>query len=177
VTKQLFVAATLLAAAVAALLQVPSAMAADWTQKLPARSPPGRHGQAMAYDSAHGQVVLFGGLGADNNTVLSDTWTWDGSNWTQRSPVNSPPARNFHAMAYDSLHQQIVLFGGSTSSYYSLLSDTWVWDGSNWAQKFPANSPQARFNQAMAYDGAHGQVVLFGGCCRDPLSDTQDTWV
>jgi len=130
----------------------------------------------MAYDSAHGQVVLFGGVGADN-AVLSDTWTWDGSNWTQRVPANSPPARNFHAMAYDSLHQQVVLFGGSTSSYLSLLSDTWVWDGSNWAQKSPANSPPARFNHAMAYDAAHGQVVLFGGCCRDVTSDTQDTWV
>jgi Galactose oxidase, central domain len=172
VTKQLFVAAWTLTA----MLQVPSAIAEDWTQKLPARSPSGRKGHAMAYDSAHGQVVLFGGAGADN-AVLSDTWTWDGSNWTQRSPANSPPARDFHAMAYDSVHQQVVLFGGSTSSYYSLLSDTWVWDGSNWAQKSPANSPPARFNHAMAYDAAHGQVVLFGGCCRDPLSDTQDTWV
>jgi hypothetical protein len=158
------------------MLQVPSAMAADWTQKLTAKSPPPRSGQAMAYDSARGQVVLFGGVGA-NNTVLSDTWTWDGSNWTQRLPASSPPARNFHAMAYDSIHQQVVLFGGSTSSYHSLLSDTWVWDGSNWTQKSPANSPPARFNHAMAYDAAHGQVVLFGGCCRDPLSDTQDTWV
>jgi hypothetical protein len=79
VTKQLFVAAWTLTV----MLQVPSAIAADWTQKLPAKSPSGRHGHAMAYDSAHGQVVLFGGLGADN-TVLSDTWTWDGSNWTQK---------------------------------------------------------------------------------------------
>src|SRR5260370_757804 len=114
----------LLAAAVAALLQVPSAMAADWAQKLPSRSPSGRRGQAMAYDSTHGQVVLFGGVGADN-AVLSDTWTWDGSNWTQRVPANSPPARNFHAMAYDSLHQQVVLFGGSPRSYLFLLSYTW----------------------------------------------------
>src|SRR5258708_16069731 len=110
-----------LATALAAFLQVPSAMATDWTQKLPAKSPPGRRGQAMAYDSAHGQVVLFGGVGADN-TVLSDTWTWDGSNWTQRSPASSPPARNFHAMAYDSSHRQVVLFGGSPSSFLSLLS-------------------------------------------------------
>src|SRR5882672_1673729 len=64
----------------AVLLQVPSALAADWTQKLPANSPPARNSHAMAYDAARGQDVLFGGSGA-NNGLLSDTWVWDGSNW------------------------------------------------------------------------------------------------
>ena len=32
----------------------------------------------MAYDAAHGQVVLFGGF---NTRALGDTWTWDGAAW------------------------------------------------------------------------------------------------
>jgi hypothetical protein len=104
------------------LLQVPSAVADDWAPKFPATIPPARSSHAMAYDAARGQVVLFGGLGANNN-ALSDTWVWDGSNWTQKSPANNVPARSNHAMAYDSLHQQIVLFGGANGAQ---LSDTWV---------------------------------------------------
>jgi hypothetical protein len=169
VTERTFLAAWAFGAV---LLQAPSALAADWTQKLPANSPPARSGPAMAYDAARGQVVLFGGVGANGN--LSDTWIWDGSNWTQRSPANSPPARGGHAMAYDSLHQQVVLFGGFNNAN---LSDTWVWDGSNWTQKSPANSPSARDGHAMAYDAARGQVVLFGGCCFNSINDLSDTWV
>ena len=74
------------------MLQVPSAMADDWTQKLPASSPSGRKGQAMAYDSAHGQVVLFGGY--DNRNRFNDTWVWDGTNWTQKGTPSTPSLGN-----------------------------------------------------------------------------------
>lgn len=46
----------------------------NWTQESPAASPPGRGGAAAAYDSARGQVVLFGGN--DCSQVFTDTWVW-----------------------------------------------------------------------------------------------------
>jgi len=80
-------------------------------------------------------------------------------------------------MAYDSAHRKVVLFGGSDSSSSS-LGDTWVWDGTNWTQNFPATSPPARAFHSMAYDAARGQVVLFGGCCTSASGgDFNDTWV
>ena len=143
-----------------------------WIQESPQNSPSGRDGYAMAYDAAHGQVVLFGGQGASNN-LLSDTWIWDGTNWTQKSPVTSPSARQLHAMAYDAAHGQVVLFGGLNP--LNFLSDTWVWDGTNWTQKSPATSPPGRLGHGMAYDAAHGQMVLFGGESNGSL--VSDTWV
>lgn len=80
----------------------------DW---VPARVLEARSSHAMAYDSARGRVVLFGGQGS------SDTWEWDGNDWTLRSPNNSPPARSRHAMAYDSARQHVVLFGPDTWLY------------------------------------------------------------
>jgi uncharacterized protein (TIGR03437 family) len=139
----------------------------NWTSKSPQNSPSARVAHAMAYDSAHGQVVLFGGVHGNNN--FCDTWTWDGSNWTLESPQLSPSARDGHAMAYDSAHGQVVLFGGGSPS------DTWTWDSSNWTQKFPLKSPPGRVAHAMAYDSAHGQVVLFGG--GDGNNIFSDTWV
>jgi uncharacterized protein (TIGR03437 family) len=143
--------------------------AANWTQQLPTASPSVREFHAMAYDSAHGQTVLFGGTG--DSGALNDTWVWDGSNWTQRFPQTSPPARYSHAMVYDSAHGQTVLFGGFGNTF---LNDTWAWDGTNWTQKSPQTSPPARYTHAMAYDSAHGQTVLFGGFDNNLLGDT---WV
>jgi uncharacterized protein (TIGR03437 family) len=147
--------------------------APNWTQQSPQTSPIARYGQVMAYDSAQSQVVLFGGTGYSGGlTSLNDTWVWDGSNWTQESPQNSPPFRNGPAMAYDSTHAQVVLYGGE--DFRVPYTDTWLWDGTNWTQVFPTTSPSARQNHAMAYDPVHGQVVLFGGdgFNNNPLNDT-----
>ena len=72
------------------------------------------------------------------------------ANWTEASSPTSPPARAGLAMAYDSEHDQVVLFGGSDVSF-NLLSDTWAWDGANWSQKTPQTSPSPRESFAMAY--------------------------
>ena len=77
----------------------------------------------MAYDALHQQFVLFGG----QNTT-ADTWTFDGSNWTQRMPVTSPDARFGAAMVYDSLHQQVILFGGFDYTAQTLANDTWTYE-------------------------------------------------
>jgi hypothetical protein len=63
----------------------------------------------MAYDATHGQVVLFGGFGTG---YLGDTWTWDGTDWTQRTSAHAPSPREAMSMAYDAAHGQVVLFGG-----------------------------------------------------------------
>src|SRR6202453_2046004 len=71
--------------------------APNWTEQSPQTSPSARIEHAMAYDSAHGQVVLFGGF---NRTGFpNDTWLWDGSNWTEASPQTVPPGRDDSAMA------------------------------------------------------------------------------
>jgi uncharacterized protein (TIGR03437 family) len=148
----------------------------NWTQKFPKTVPPGRISHAMAYDSAHSQVVMFGGFdGNADETNFGDTWVWDGTNWTQQLPQTSPPGRDSFAMAYDSAHSQVVLFGGFGSGFFVFLGDTWVWDGSNWTEKTPQTSPSARADFAMAYDSAHGQAVLFSG--DEGIDFPADTWV
>jgi uncharacterized protein (TIGR03437 family) len=148
---------------------------ANWTEEPSPAGPPARAGLAMAYDSAHDQVVLFGGCCDAKGNPFGDTWVWDGFNWSQQFPQTSPSGRVFFAMAYDSEHDQVVLFGGSDASF-NLLSDTWAWDGANWSQKTPQTSPSPREFFAMAYDSAHGQVVLFGGVDADQ-NVLGDTWV
>lgn len=75
----------------------------------------------MAFDPSTGQTVLFGGNGS---TYLNDTWVWDGSNWTQKNPADSPSVRDGAAMSFDPSTGEIVLFGGSDDNY---LNDTWAY--------------------------------------------------
>jgi uncharacterized protein (TIGR03437 family) len=160
-----------LALAVLLICGLPEARgAAYWEQHNPQNIPQARDSHAIVYDSAHDQVVLFGGHTARG--VVNDTWVWDGSNWKQKFPDTSPPARVAPALVYDSAHSQVLLFGGLAGT--SPLDDTWVWDGSKWMQKFPSTSPPARYFHGMAYDSAHNQVVLFGGTAsgNDSLNDT-----
>jgi hypothetical protein len=98
-------------------------------------------------------------------------------NWVQESPAASPPARDYAALAYDAAQGQVVLFGGAgmPGGVLGYFNDTWVWDGTNWTQEFPAASPSARGAFGMAYDAAQNHVVLFGGF--DGISDLNDTWV
>ena len=92
--------------------------------------------------------------------------------WTRKAPDASPGPRIAHAMAYDSRRGVTVLFGGSTSGF-SLLGDTWEWDGTTWTQRMVLG-PGPRFRHAMAYDSRRGVTVLFGGVGR--LFYLNDTW-
>ena len=76
-------------------------------------------------------------------------------------------------MAYDSVRQQIVLFGGYSGTFDD-LNDTWVWDGTNWTQKLPTSNPAPRDSHGMVFDAAHGQTVMFGG--SEHGADVNDTW-
>jgi hypothetical protein len=80
----------------------------------------------MVYDAATSNVVLYGGLKYDGTApvYLGDTWTWDGTTWTQQHPAASPSARNASSMAYDAATGNVVLFGGYRNGY---VSDTWTW--------------------------------------------------
>ena len=69
----------------------------------------------MAYDPGTGQLILFGGQSANGN-ALPDTWTWNGTTWSQKCPTRSPPARASAAMAYDPGTGQLILFGGQNAS-------------------------------------------------------------
>jgi hypothetical protein len=129
----------------------------DWTNISPAADPGANNLAAMAYDVANGKCVFFRGSDAT-------TWTYNGTNWTQESPATSPSSDLLKfRLAYDTSRSRVVLFGG-VDSLGSLKSDTWEWDGSDWAQMTPATTtPSARHSVGLAYDPILGGVVMANG--------------
>lgn len=132
--------------------------------------PIGRDGHAMAFDSARGVTVLFGGF-ADAGSV-GDTWEWNGSAWTLRA-VTGPLPRNGHTMVYDAARGVTVLFGGSG---LEAGCTHWEWNGTTWSQQVN-NGPDVRYGQSMTYDSSRATTVMFGGIVI-PLGTTltNETW-
>jgi putative cell wall-binding protein len=150
------------------------AMPYDWYQAT-GPGPSAARGAAMAYDAATGNVVLFGGDGSAGHS--GQTWIWEGFGWTRAFPTTSPAARVDASMAYDTTTHQLVLFGGfrgPEGGTQTPLSDTWIWDGSDWVQQSPTHAPPARWSGALTDDPATGQLVLFGGF--DGAAYAGDTW-
>ena len=134
-----------------------------WIKLSTLPSPPPVSSAVMAYDPAASNMVLFSGN--ESTKLVAQTWTWNGTAWTQLFPARHPSAREQGSMAYDSGTGQMVLFGGAglIAGHTSCLRDTWTWGGTTWTKLAPAAHPPACFGMAMAYDGATGQLVLFGG--------------
>jgi hypothetical protein len=139
-----------------------------------------RNAHALAYDSARGEALLFGG--ADEASVRGETFLWNGRRW-RAAPGAGPPPRTFPAMAYDGARRQVVLFGGNRvlfgppGVWDTFLGDTWVWDGRSW-RRVDVPGPGARAEAAMAYDAGRRRVVLFGGHTRNEAGRVRlgDTW-
>jgi hypothetical protein len=151
----------------------------DWTL-LATTGPTQRYDGAMAADTEHDRIVMFGGVALDasaNAVINGDTWLFDGTAWTQ-GPVGPPPRRGA-AMAYDAKRRRVVLFGGSSSpardaTSCSCLGDTWEWDGMGWKQVMTSPSPPALTGARLAYDPLRGELVLFGGIADG--TTTAQTW-
>lgn len=153
-----------------------------WTESLGTGTPPPqRANHSMAFDAARGQMVMFGGdLQTGNPTVYyRDTWTWDGTNWSQRS-TSTLPRRTRAAMAYDALRQQVVMFGGQDETGTN-LTDTLLWNGTAWTQATPVTPPPlGRRHLSLVQDSGNGRILLFGGTTDEQQGGTytnyNDTW-
>jgi N-acetylneuraminic acid mutarotase len=147
-----------------------------WTELRPVGDvPPARMDHALVYDAAHRRVLLFGGW--SGVTAFNDTWAYDPSSntWTDLDPAGDvPPARDSHALVYDSDTGLVFLFGGFIEE---VVGDAWVYDpGANsWTEiDLGDDAPAARDRHRMVYDPLRHQVLVFGGWLGDYCVD--ETW-
>ena len=103
-------------------------------------------------------------MGGDRLVIFSDgtnTWEWDGNDWTLRAPADSPSPRQYVQSA--TLNGGVMLFGGATAntSTATFYADTWSWDGTDWTRLLAAGTPAARHASALGSLGS--SVLMFGG--------------
>ena len=150
--------------------------ASGWTQLSPTASPGATAGIDLAYGVNSGVMVMYGGTppGFFGGPALDETWTFDGTTWTQVFPTNTPGGLAHYSMCYDNARDVAVLYGGMFST--QLVGDsnqTWEWNGTNWTQVVGASQPGPLERAAMCYHDGIGRTVMFGGI--DVLSGGVDT--
>lgn len=99
----------------------------SWTQRVATAPWSARMAVGMAFDPMRARTVMFGGSARlFNTTILVDeTWEWDGTTWTQRTPGFMPTPRWQQTMVWDAGRGRAVLFGGNDGTVN--LADTWTY--------------------------------------------------
>jgi hypothetical protein len=142
---------------------------------------------ALAYDARLKKTVLFGGF--LNSNYRNDTWTWDGTKWTELDIDNDdrPPHRSNHVMWYDAAQQKTILYAGvgrpNINRKVTRFDDMWSFDGSRWTKMTVTATPGRRFSPQIAVNPTNGKVLLFGGLVVENVDEDSirqfygnDTW-
>lgn len=111
--------------------------------------------RCASWDAHHQVVVMFGGEGGREGTIVYDP---DANEWTWMKPGREPPPRSAGNMAYDSKHRLHILFGAQFSDdphtwAYDLSSNTWK------DMQPPSQPPTNRNDPVLAFDEANGVTV------------------
>jgi len=170
-----------------------------WTQRLDGSTgnlPSARMYASMVSDDARGRLDVLAGAAMYNSgkggvgggtyypgigygtSGSNEVWELDpvAATFVDRStPIDVPPARTDHCMAYNPATGKVYVFGGY-DVMGQVFDDLWEWDGKVWAQVVSDVRPPARSDAALAYDPARKSLILFGGTSYYGSSVLGDTW-
>jgi hypothetical protein len=108
---------------------------AAWVEQHPEHHPAGRANFGMAYDAAIQQVILWGGQ-TDLEVDPTETWAWDGQDWTLLPARQAPPEELAYGaqlvylpglqavMLYNDLREKILL--PDDTFIFTESSEVWV---------------------------------------------------
>ncbi len=101
-----------------------------WTQLAPTGpAPAARSGHSAIYDSKNNRMVIYGGI-ISTDAIKNDAWILTSANgnggtpaWSQLSPTAAGPYRRSHAAIYDSVSNEMVIFGGTSQLPQTFTDD------------------------------------------------------
>lgn len=143
-----------------------------WRQMHPKHSPPPLSSPILGYDAVTQRVILFGGINKASPlgfalAMSTQTWAWDGKDWTQLKPKNRPSARfsNGTGMLVDPKAKKLWMYGGRLPGVFISppLEDFWEWDGRDWKLISSAAPPGKMEGFSVGYHSKSGKIVMFGG--------------
>lgn len=146
------------------------------TSALP-RAPPRLTGASMAYDSADGYVVLFGGNTATGHAT-NYTWSFANGSWkniTATAGIAPPPSCCSTLVDDPTLSGLLLSTAADEKTSNTMPSVTWKFAGGHWSSIATATSPPASLFSAGAFDPRLNATVDFGGSTGSTTALNQ-TW-
>ncbi len=160
-----------------------------WTPLGTGGEPPsGRAFHNSVYDPTSNNMIVFGG--SCGEATFNDVWILTHANglggtptWTQLSPTGTPPSVRYGAsLVYDSTSNELILFGGGTSST-SVNNDLWILSHANgsggtpvWTPVTPSGGPpMARAGHTATYSSSANSMTIYGG--DNAGTDLSDIWL
>lgn len=130
-----------------------------------------------------GKLLVFGGQTLRGNSIayLRDTWIYDavGQSWAMVAE-DGPAPRSQHAMAFDPVRNQVLVFGGYVGSSFT-YGDTWLFDVENesWRRVEVDAGPSARAGSVAVFDDSADRFVMFAGAEEPPAAELPlaETWI
>ncbi len=120
-----------------------------------------------------GAVLLVGGQSYADETVLHDTWSWDGSTWREVGTRTTAPPEDFMlAMTYDSDLEEMVVVGSDFRLGTPIR--LWTWDGVAWHQRKSAGGPVSPV-PVVAFDPLTETVLAVAARCSRSICESE-TW-
>ncbi len=145
----------------------------QWTQAHPLVAPPRRTGAAVAWDPSLRAVLLFGGQADGGQTLLRDTWAWNGSTWREVGRGRlAPPASLISSLTYDvDLHEMVLV---QSDIHFRAPIQLWTYDGVSWRQRSVSGGPASPV-AAIGFDPRTRTVVAIAGDCSG-FECRSETW-
>jgi len=154
-----------------------------WTQLKPTgTAPAARVGHSAIYSSANNVMTIFGG-GNNRGSVLNDAWFLSHANgiggtpsWTQMKPTDTAPNRKSNTVIYDSVSDNMVIFGGDstipqtfTDDHVFILSNA---NGAGTSETWTQDGTTPRTSPSVVYDSVTDKMIIFGGdTATGPVND------
>ena len=134
-----------------------------WTRRLPATPPPPRVGAGMAWDPRAKRIVLHGGSGGG---VRTDTWLWDGTDWTLHPTAGPTFTPGFYLTAAQREGHVVALDRGRT----------WRWNAGWTPLEDGTPLVPPRFSAAAAVDLAGRRMLVHGGTENTATTQSSMMW-
>lgn len=130
----------------------------------------------MAFDATRGvMVALF--VATLDQTEPNQTWEYDGTAWTEVSPVVPPPTGPNPELTYDAGLGEVTLYGEPfDESAPPFQAYVWRYDGTTWTRVVPLGfaTPGRRGRHAWVHDPSRGTTLLYSGI--QDTSTEPDLW-
>jgi hypothetical protein len=114
----------------------------------------------LAFDPATNAMVAvgFGNVISPKVGSVTQTWTWDGTVWTQLVTAHTPTAYVILGLGWDPISAKLLLFAEGDVTPVPLLR--WEWTGADWTESPPVSGP--RLSQGLLASFDTGNLLLVG---------------